>query len=159
MQAEPTLQLVQDLHARGIRRLVVLLRHAVRCYDTADPIREPFQPLTEQGKIDAYEFGLRLPAACVYRFFSSPVGRCIETAYQIQQLSKDIGVKKLNLIGNKIRSEKDKSFLLDQLPDLDFLGFIPFGDEIIEADLEGRPPFEKAQASLDAVKEMLGALE
>jgi CO dehydrogenase maturation factor len=88
-----------------------------------------------------------------------PGRRSIETAYQIQKLSQDIGVKKLNLIGNKIRSEKDKSFLLKQLPDLHFLGFIPFGDEIIEADLEGLPPFEKAQDGLKAVKEMIEALE
>ena len=88
-----------------------------------------------------------------------PGRRSIETAYQIQRLSQDIGVKKLNLIGNKIRSEKDKSFLLAQLPDFHFLGFIPFGDEIIEADLEGRPPFEKAKDGLNAVKDMIGALD
>jgi CO dehydrogenase maturation factor len=88
-----------------------------------------------------------------------PGRRSIETAYQIQKLSQDIGVKKLSLIGNKIRSEKDKSFLLKQLPDLHFLGFIPFRDEIIEADLEGLPPFEKAQDSLNAVKEMIEALD
>jgi CO dehydrogenase maturation factor len=87
-----------------------------------------------------------------------PGRRSIETAHQIQKLSQDIGVKKLSLIGNKIRSDKDKSFLLKQLPDLDFLGFIPFGNEIIEADLEGLPPFEKAKDGLDAVKAMIEAL-
>jgi CO dehydrogenase maturation factor len=88
-----------------------------------------------------------------------PGRRSIETAHQIQKLSHDIGVKKLSLIGNKIRSDKDQSFLLKQLPDLDFLGFIPFGNEIIEADLEGLPPFEKAQEGLDAVKAMIEALD
>ena len=88
-----------------------------------------------------------------------PGRRSIETAYQIQKLSQDIGVKKLSFIGNKIRSEKDKSFLLKQLPDLHFLGFIPFGNEIIEADLEGLPPFEKAKDGLNAVKEMIEGLE
>jgi CO dehydrogenase maturation factor len=88
-----------------------------------------------------------------------PGRRSIETAHQIQKLSQDIGVKKLSLIGNKIRSEKDKSFLLAQLPDFHFLGFIPFGNEIIEADLEGRPPFEKAKDGLGAVKDMIGALD
>ena len=88
-----------------------------------------------------------------------PGRRSIETAYQIQKLSQGIGVKKLSFIGNKIRSEKDKSFLLKQLPDLHFLGFIPFGNEIIEADLEGLPPFEKAKDGLNAVKEMIEGLE
>lgn len=88
-----------------------------------------------------------------------PGRRSIETATQIQRLSEDIGLKKLSIVGNKVRSEKDKAFLLSQLPDFHFLGFIPFRDEIIEADLEGRPPFEKAEEGLKAVKEMIGALE
>jgi len=87
-----------------------------------------------------------------------PGRRSIETAYQIRNLSRDIGLKKLSLVGNKIRSEKDKEFLLKNMPEFEFLGFIPFGNEIIEADLEGRPPFEMAQAGLNAVKEMLGKL-
>ena len=88
-----------------------------------------------------------------------PGRRSIETAFQIKKLSGDIGIKKLSLVGNKIRSDKDKTFLISQLPGLDFLGFIPFGNEIIEADLEGLPPFEKAKEGLDAVKAMLKALE
>jgi len=87
-----------------------------------------------------------------------PGRRSIETAYQIRNLSRDIGVKSLSLVGNKIRSEKDKAFLLKQMPEFEFLGFIPFGNEIIEADLEGRPPFEKAREGLSAVKEMIGHL-
>ena len=44
------------------------------------------------------------------------------------------------------------------MPEFEFLGFIPFGNEIIEADLEGRPPFEMAREGLSAVKEMIGKL-
>jgi len=87
-----------------------------------------------------------------------PGRRSIETAYQIRKLSQDIGLKTLSLIGNKIRSEEDKAFLLKHMPEFEFLGFIPFGNEIIEADLAGRPPFELAEAGLKAVKEMIGRL-
>ena len=44
------------------------------------------------------------------------------------------------------------------MPDFDFLGYIPFAGEIIEADLEGRPPFEKDPVGFNAVKEMLKKL-
>ena len=88
-----------------------------------------------------------------------PGRRSIETATQIKRLSEDIGLKKLSIVGNKVRSEKDKAFLVSELPDYHFLGFIPFGDEIIEADLEGRPPFEKAEEGLNAVRQMIDALE
>jgi CO dehydrogenase maturation factor len=62
-------------------------------------------------------------------------------------------------VGNKIRSDKDRDFLLKQMPDFHFLAFIPFRNGIIEADLEGRPPYEKDKEGLKLVKETLEELE
>jgi CO dehydrogenase maturation factor len=84
-----------------------------------------------------------------------PGRRSLETAHQIQRLAQDIGLKKLSLVGNKIRSEKDRTFLFKEMPDFHFLGFIPFAATIIEADLEGLPPFEKDPEGLKAVREMI----
>jgi Histidine phosphatase superfamily (branch 1) len=84
MHGEVTLGLVHELHDRGIERMTVLIRHGARHYDNANPQNEPYMPLTEEGKADAYALGLRLPAAS-YRFFSSALGRCIETAYQVEK--------------------------------------------------------------------------
>lgn len=88
-----------------------------------------------------------------------PGRRSIETAHQIRKLAREIGIKKLSFVGNKIRFEKDRAFLLKQMPDFEFLGFIPFRTDIIEADLDGRPPYEKDKESLETVKAMLGELE
>lgn len=87
-----------------------------------------------------------------------PGKRSIETAHQIGKLANDIGIRKLSLVGNKIRSEKDREFLLRELPDFEFLGFMPFSFGIIEADLEGRPPFETDQQSMKTVEGMIGKL-
>jgi len=84
-----------------------------------------------------------------------PGRRSVETARHIKDLAEDIGLKKLSLLGNKIRSDKDKGFLLSNMPDFQFLGFIPFSSDIIEADLEGLPPFEKDEEGLKAVKGMV----
>ncbi len=88
-----------------------------------------------------------------------PGRRSIETAYQIKKLANDIGVKMLSFVGNKIRSDKDKDFLVGQMPDFHFLGFIPYENYIIEADLDGRPPFEGDKGTLESVKLMLKELE
>ena len=88
-----------------------------------------------------------------------PGRRSIETAYQIQRMAADIGLEKLSLLGNKIRSEKDREYLESSIPDLQFLGFIPFRENIIEADLEGVPPFEKDQEGLEAVRALIDKLE
>lgn len=87
-----------------------------------------------------------------------PGRRSVETANQILKLAGDIGLKKLSFVGNKIRSEKDRDFFSTHMKGFDFLGFIPFSEEIIEADLEGRPPFEKNPAGLASVREMLSRL-
>lgn len=84
-----------------------------------------------------------------------PGRRSLETAFQVKNLAEDLGLKKLSLVGNKIRSDSDRQFLLKNMPGFHFLGFIPFQEEIIEADLEGLATFERAGASLAAVKEML----
>ncbi|MBW1772282.1 MAG: AAA family ATPase [Deltaproteobacteria bacterium] len=88
-----------------------------------------------------------------------PGRRSIETAYQVRRLAEDIGLKKLILVGNKVRSEKDRAFLEEQMPDFQFIGFIPFCPDIIEADLEGLPPFEKDKKGLAAVDAMIDHLE
>jgi CO dehydrogenase maturation factor len=87
-----------------------------------------------------------------------PGRRSIETAHQIRKLAGDIGVKKLSFVGNKLRSDKDRAFLLEQMPDFQFLGFIPYRTDIIEADLDGRPPFEKDKETLEVVRKMLKEL-
>ena len=45
------------------------------------------------------------------------------------------------------------------MPDFHFLTFIPFSNGIIEADLEGRPPYEKDKEGLKIVNETLKELE
>ncbi len=87
-----------------------------------------------------------------------PGRRSIETAHNILRLAGDLGIKKLRFLGNKIRSNKDKEFFMEHMPDFQFLGFMPFASSIIEADLEGRPPFEKNEEALMAVKEMITKL-
>jgi len=74
-----------------------------------------------------------------------PGKRSIETAHQIKKLAQDLGLKNIVLVGNKVRNDQDKEFLIRQLPGFTFLGFLPYDNQIIEADLEGRAPFEKDQ--------------
>jgi len=88
-----------------------------------------------------------------------PGRRSIETAHHIRKLAGDIGLQKLGFVGNKIRSESDEAFLKENLSDFEFVGFIPFTMGIIEADLEGRPPYEKDPQALEAVRAMIEKLE
>ena len=84
-----------------------------------------------------------------------PGTRSIETARQIKRLSEGLGIKNIEIVGNKIRSERDKDFLLKNMNNFNFLGFLPFNENIIEADLDGRPPYEKDPEGLKIVSEMM----
>jgi len=66
-----------------------------------------------------------------------PGRRSIETAAKIKDLAADIGLSRIALVGNKIRGESDKEFLKSNMSEYRFLGFIPYDDQIIEADLRG----------------------
>ena len=80
-----------------------------------------------------------------------PGRRSIETARQIQRLSEELGMKNLLIVGNKIRSERDRRFLHEHMNTFTFLGFLPYNEHIIEADLDGRPPYEKDPEGLNIV--------
>jgi CO dehydrogenase maturation factor len=45
-------------------------------------------------------------------------------------------------VGNKIRNEKDQDFLKTHLHDFDIIGFLPYDDALIEADVNGISPFD-----------------
>jgi CO dehydrogenase maturation factor len=87
-----------------------------------------------------------------------PGRRSIETAGHIRHLADDIGLKCISLIGNKIRNERDEIFLRENLPDFEFLGFLPYEDALIEADLGGKSPYDVDSAARGAVKEIIGKL-
>jgi len=80
-----TIEVINKLINKGVTRLSVLMRHSARHYDKEHPEREPFLWLTEEGKKAAYDFGTQLPAKLKTRFFSSVLGRCVETAYSIDK--------------------------------------------------------------------------
>jgi CO dehydrogenase maturation factor len=84
-----------------------------------------------------------------------PGRRSIETARHIKGLSGELGIKNLFIVGNKIRSNSDKDFLVEHMRDFSFLGFLPFDERIIEADLDERPPYEKDPEDLHIVSEMV----
>ena len=71
----------------------------------------------------------------------------IETAYRIRELARDIGLKNVRVVANKIRSEQDRDFLVSAMSDFEFLGFIPYDQTIIEAGL-GNFPLSKSSSEV-----------
>jgi len=87
-----------------------------------------------------------------------PGRRSSETAVSIRQLASDIGIKKLAVVGNKVRKQSDREFLTSALSDFDFLGFIPYDQAIVDADLADLSPLNASRQVQDAVEEIYQAL-
>ncbi len=87
-----------------------------------------------------------------------PGRRSVETARHVRRLAGDLGLHRVAVVGNKIRGEADEAFLRKNLPDLPFLGFIPFDERIIEADLKGIPPYEAIPELLEVAAAIAGKL-
>jgi CO dehydrogenase maturation factor len=84
-----------------------------------------------------------------------PGRRSIDTAGHIRKLAAEIGLNAIAVVGNKIRGPKDREFLENHLPDFEFLGFLPYDDTLIEADLNGVSPFDVDSPSKEQVKSMV----
>jgi len=87
-----------------------------------------------------------------------PGRRSIETAHHIRKLAADIHMRDIALIGNKIRGPEDEIFLRRNLPDLNFLGFIPYDDALIEADLKSICPFDVDTPAKSIVRKVVAEL-
>jgi CO dehydrogenase maturation factor len=87
-----------------------------------------------------------------------PGRRSLETARHVKKLAEDLGLHKVAVVANKIRGPADEAFLKRNLPDLPILGFIPFNEKIIEADLGGRPPYEAIPELLEVARAIAAQL-
>ncbi|MDJ0828840.1 MAG: carbon monoxide dehydrogenase accessory protein CooC [Desulfobacterales bacterium] len=87
-----------------------------------------------------------------------PGRRSIDTAAHIRKLAAEIGLNQIALIGNKIRGPEDKAFLTTHLTDFEFLGFIPYDNALIEADVQGISPYDMNSAATKEVQDMINKL-
>ena len=87
-----------------------------------------------------------------------PGRRSIDTAEHIRKLAGEIGLNHIAVVGNKVRGAKDEKFLKTHLDDFEFLGFLPYDEALIEADLNGVSPFDVDAPSKARVKAMISKL-
>ncbi len=79
LKDKETLDGITRLSGSGIEKICVILRHSARHYSD-NALMEPFMGLTDTGKTHAFNLGMNLPVKPYPLLFSSPIGRCIETA-------------------------------------------------------------------------------
>ena len=87
-----------------------------------------------------------------------PGRRSLDTAQQIARLAKDIGIRRLSLIANKVRTEEDLQFIERNRGSLPLMGWLPYLSQAIQADQEGAGVYDAVPQLAQAIAEIAGAL-
>ena len=87
-----------------------------------------------------------------------PSRRSVETAYKINNLAQNIGLRNIAVVANKVRSQSEREFLVSSLSGFEFLGFIPYDQAIVEAELANLPILDSSQQIMTEVRNIYLAL-
>ncbi|MBW1635581.1 MAG: AAA family ATPase [Deltaproteobacteria bacterium] len=89
----------------------------------------------------------------------NPGARSRVAAERIRKLGRDIGIKNILVLGNRVKNEEDEKLIRDSLDDFEILGFLPEDQEIVDADRSGIRPFESVDEIPQAVFDIVSKLE
>ena len=87
-----------------------------------------------------------------------PGARSVQTYKNVKRLAEDLGVKKVRVVANKVRGTEDEEFVRSKIPAEDLLGFIHYNPEVVDADRQGKSPYdvsESAKEEIRKIKEIL----
>jgi len=88
-----------------------------------------------------------------------PGQRAINTAKQIKKLGEDLHIKNIMIVGNKVASAEDRKIIEESLSDFPVLGHMSFNPMVLQADREGRSPYDIDEKIKDEVAGVLNELE
>ena len=78
----------------------------------------------------------------------------LETAYRIAKLAKDIGLENIAVVANKVHSQKEREFITSGLSGFELLGFIPYDQAMVDADVSGKPLADASPDITSAVNDI-----
>jgi len=88
-----------------------------------------------------------------------PGQRAMNTARQIKKLGEDLKIKNMMIVGNKVNSEEDRQLIERDLSDFPVLGYMSFNPKILQADKEGKSPYDMDEKIKEEVNTILTELE
>lgn len=88
-----------------------------------------------------------------------PGQRAINTARQIKKLGEDLRIQRMMIVGNKVTSDQDRKVIEENLSDFSFLGHMSFNPKVLQADREGRSPYDMDEKIKEEVRAILIELE
>jgi CO dehydrogenase maturation factor len=87
-----------------------------------------------------------------------PGARSLHAARQIHRLAEEIGIKRFAVVANKTRGPQDEQAIAAALPGEKILGYLPYDQKLVEADLAGRAAWEGADSASSSSARVIEAI-
>lgn len=88
----------------------------------------------------------------------NPGARSRAAADKIRKLGRDIGIKNIIILGNRVKNKEDEDLIRSTLSDFEIIGFLPEHDEVVAADREARRAFENIDTAPQELFEIVAKL-
>ena len=88
-----------------------------------------------------------------------PGARSVQTYHNVKRLANDLGVKRVRVVANKVRDEKDEQFVRNAIPEEDLLGMIHYNLEVMDADRNGQSPYDYSPTAIAEIRKIKAILD
>ena len=88
-----------------------------------------------------------------------PGARSVQTYHNVKRLAADLGVKQVRVVANKVRDSRDEEFVKSAIPAEDLLGFIHYNPDIMDADRQGKSPYDFSPTAIDEIRKIKEILD
>ena len=88
-----------------------------------------------------------------------PGARSVQTYHNVKRLANDLGVKRVRVVANKIRDQRDEEFIRGAIPAEDLLGMVHYNTEIMDADRNGKSPYDFSPTAIEEIRKIKTILD
>ncbi len=88
-----------------------------------------------------------------------PGARSVQTYRNVKRLASDLGVRKVRVVANKVRDAGDEAFIRQSILAEDLLGMIHYNTEIMDADRQGKSPYDFSPAAIEEIRKIKAVLD
>ncbi len=81
-----------------------------------------------------------------------PGARSVQTYKNVKRLAEDLGVHQVSVVANKVRSAEDEEYIRSKIPAEDLLGFIHYNEDVIDADRQGKSPYDFSEVATSEIR-------
>ena len=88
-----------------------------------------------------------------------PGARSVQTYHNVKRLAADLGIKQVRVVANKVREARDEEFVKNAISAEDLLGLIHYNPEIMDADRNGKSPYDFSPTAIEEIRKIKEILD